>query len=380
MMLLDSLRSNRFVFIAAIVVQLLWGAATLADDTPDSTRPPVNDGPYIYRASDTLVYVLYLCRDSLVIDTVAARGATFTVPGRCFDTGSVYTIPVTDFEIEPDAYVGVSKVIAISDLHGEYDHTVNILKAASVIDDRRRWIWGEGHLVVVGDIFDRGDKVTECLWLCYRLEQEARAVGGRVHILLGNHEHMVLSGDDRYINDKYLKGIVAKSRIDHEDLFGPDMVLGQWLRSKHAGITINDVLYVHAGIHRSLIDSGLTVAALNDRVRQYLDLSSAQYRFSDKARFVYGGNGPLWYRGLWDEREGYYPKASADDIAAILDFYDVTTMVVGHTNIDSVTAHYDGRVIGVDVLVEDLGALQALLWADGHFYRITGEGAREQLK
>jgi hypothetical protein len=64
----------------------------------------------------------------------------------------------------------------------------------------------DGSLILTGDFFDRGLRVTECLWLMYKLEGEALAAGGRVHFLLGNHEVMNLSGDHTYVRSKYVEG------------------------------------------------------------------------------------------------------------------------------------------------------------------------------
>jgi hypothetical protein len=41
---------------------------------------------------------------------------------------------------------------------------------------------------------DRGDKAKEILDFLMRLEKEAEAAGGKVHILLGNHEEATITG------------------------------------------------------------------------------------------------------------------------------------------------------------------------------------------
>jgi hypothetical protein len=41
---------------------------------------------------------------------------------------------------------------------------------------------------------DRGDRAKEILDLLMRLEKEAEAAGGKVHILLGNHEEATITG------------------------------------------------------------------------------------------------------------------------------------------------------------------------------------------
>ncbi len=371
-----------FVGLLAILSIALCPPVVAAESDGDSTTPaaPINDGPYLYRQNDSTIIALYLCEDSLVVDTTYAVGGEYHVLGLCFDTGTEYIVPADGFPVRPHTYSGVSRVFAISDIHGEYEYMVEILRNGGVVDSALHWAMEDGHLVIVGDIFDRGDMVTECLWMLFRLEQEAEREGGAVHVLLGNHEQMVINGDDRYVHDKYLKGIAARARVRHEDLYGPNMVLGQWLRSRHTVITINDVLYVHGGLSPLMVDSGWTAAMMNDAVRKFLGINSVQYRFDEAARLVYGSLGPLWYRGYWEASEGRYELATDSVIDRVLDFYGVSSIAVGHTNQDSLMVHRAGRVFGVDVLYEDLGSLQGLLWQEGHFYRVEGDGKRELLR
>jgi len=374
-------RPLRLITLQITVLSFILCALPIpAASDSDTLSQPINDGPYLYRQNDSTIITMYLCNDTLVIDTTYSNGNEFRVPGLCYDSGSEYMVPKTGFEISPDTYSGVSRVFAISDIHGEYEYMIEILQIGGVIDSGLNWIWGNGHLVIDGDIFDRGDMVTECLWFLYRLEQEARLSGGNVHVLFGNHEEMIINGDNRYVNDKYMKGIVASTRINHQDLYGPDMVMGQWLRTKHTIIIINDVLYVHGGISPSFVDYGFTADMINEEVRRNLGINSVQYRFDEIARKMYGSSGPLWYRGFWDAKKGRYNKATNAGIDSILTFYNATSIVVGHTNMDSIMTHRDGRIFAIDVLFEDLGSLQALLWKDSCFYRVDGEGNLTKLR
>jgi hypothetical protein len=150
--------------------------------------------------------------------------------GFCDDSLTSYRIARRAPTEGPEVQDGISRIFAVSDIHGEYEALVGLLANAGVIDEEQHWNWGDGHLVVLGDIFDRGDRVTECLWLIHALELEAEEAGGRVHYTLGNHEVMVLQGDLRYVNAKYLEGIVQETGIDYQDLFGPAMEFGRWLR------------------------------------------------------------------------------------------------------------------------------------------------------
>ena len=50
----------------------------------------------------------------------------------------------------------------------------------------------------VGDQLDRGDNEIQILYFLERLQKEAAAAGGALHILNGNHETMNVGGRFRY--------------------------------------------------------------------------------------------------------------------------------------------------------------------------------------
>jgi len=85
--------------------------------------------------------------------------------------------------------------------------------------------------------------VTEILWHLFNLEKQAARAGGMVHLLLGNHEGMLFSGDRRYLNEKY---ILTEKLMNtrYIDLYGENSVLGKWLRSKPVMISIDDLLFL----------------------------------------------------------------------------------------------------------------------------------------
>jgi len=352
------------------------------ESTPGDTALNVasfNDGPHLYWPNDSSVIVFYL-HDGEIIKKSFTIADTLRFRGFGADTSVGYLIIKESPEKEVCIFRDVSRILALSDIHGEYEYMADILTGAGVIDNEGHWTWGTGHLVINGDVFDRGDKVTECLWLIYRLEKEARRAGGAVHFTLGNHELMVLRGDNRYVHEKYQKGIVKKSRIKHEDLYGPDSELGRWLRSLPTVIKINDILFVHAGIHPAILDYSFSPGDLNDAVRRGLDLRSSQLAFNDTVKFLFGSKGPLWYRGYHYEMEDRYPKATDSELDRILGFFDAQKMVVGHTEVDSVTVLYDDKVIAIDIPAEELGGFQGLLWEKGRFYRVNADGTRALLE
>lgn len=350
------------------------GTASAQSLPPDS----LDDGPHIYWQSDSAALAFHYC-DGAFVDSgwITARG-TFPLRGLCRDTNVEYVLSPRAPEVEPDTFESVSRIFAVSDIHGEYDALVDLLVNVGITDEDLSWAWGDGHLVVVGDIFDRGGQVTECLWLIHRLEREARAAGGRVHYTLGNHELMILRRDLRYVHRRYLEGVVASSGIAYEDLFGPAMELGRWLRTKHTAIRLNGILFVHAGIGPEVLKRDLDLSTLNEQVRAAIDLRSYDLIFNDMPGFLLDSQGPLWYRGYHGATPSY-PRATEEEVREVLDRFNAHAVVVGHTDIGEIQSLYGGMVFGVDMSLERMGAFQGLLWEDGDFYRVQGDGAREPI-
>lgn len=331
----------------------------------------LDEGPRIYWQDDSDAVVFYLCGGEVKARRLRARGE-LRFNGLCSDSAVEYVISARPPKVQPFVFKDVPQILAVSDIHGEYEALVDFLQRAGAIDDELHWSWGDGHLVVDGDVFDRGDRVTETLWLIYRLEQEARAAGGRVHYVLGNHEMMVMRGDNRYVNKRYLDGIARTTDIDHEDLFGPDMELGRWLRTKNVAVKLNDIVFVHGGLSPDAAERGFDLKLLNEFGRRSIDARSYEIVFSDTLWFVTGTVGPLWYRGYHGNRREYL-QTTSEQLDQILDFYDAKAIVVGHTEIDSLESLYDGRVFGIDVPVDKIG-FQGLLWRDDEFFRVTSQG------
>ncbi len=368
---------NAFVADPAGALSSHHGTGALETPPGGALTDSLNDGPHVYWQDDSTVVAFYHCQGDFLGQRFLG-GETLVVPGLCDDVGVEYVLSTRAPEVEPHTFEGVSRIFAVSDVHGEYDAFVDLLVNAGIIGTDLSWSWGDGHLVVLGDIFGRGGQVTECLWLVHRLEREARAAGGRVHFTLGNHEVMVLRRDLRYVNRRYLDGVVESSGIGYEDLFGPGMELGRWLRTKHTAIRLNEILFVHAGIGPEVLERDLDLATINEQVRTAIDLRSYDLIFNDMPGFLLDSQGPLWYRGYFLPTSTY-PQATVPEVRAVLDYYGAHTVVVGHTDIGEIQAQYGGLIFGIDMSLEQMGFFQGLLWEDGTFFKVQGDGTREPM-
>lgn len=219
----------------------------------------------------------------------------------------------------------VERVVAFADVHGAYDELTQLLRSVGVIDADLRWSAGAAHVVSLGDLLDRGGGSRKVMDLLMRLQSEAAAAGGALHVVLGNHEAMNLTGD---LRDTTLAELAAyageepaglRERLRGEWIaqhgkdsagqfderfpqgyFGQRAALasdgkyGRWLLGLPVAIVIGDTLFMHGGPSRVL--SGLSLEEINRRYRSALSgylaalgalvstgLSSIEDPFADRA-------------------------------------------------------------------------------------------------
>ena len=271
----------------------------------------------------------------------------------------------------PEEYQEVSRILALGDIHGDFNLLFQFLINCKVIDENLNWIFGDGHLVFCGDIFDRGEKVTECLWLIYHLENESLKNGGQVHYLLGNHEIMSMDGDTRYLSNKY-DTLCMNFRLSYKDLFNEETELGRWLRRKNTVIKINDYIFIHAGISPKLKNYKLSLAGINQRVRNYLEGDE------DLFYFVNDVWSPIWYRGYLMNWQGM-GSIREDQVKDILSFYQAKSIVFAHTNVETVERLFDGKLYAIDIPFAKDNPSQALLIEHDKPYTVSFQGEKSEV-
>ena len=269
---------------------------------------------------------------------------------------------------QEDVWTGVEHVVAVGDVHGDYEQLVAVLRSAELIDGDGKWSGGKAHLVQTGDILDRGADSRKAMDLLMRLEEEAEKAGGAVHALIGNHEAMNLYGDLRYVSagefEAFRDAGSEKARDDlykmeekqhpdrkrwdaehplgfaeHRRAFGPEGKYGKWIRAHNAVIRIDGTLFLHGGISPKLV--GWSVRQINEKVREELgDFAKLE------GGIVQNENGPLWYRGLAQGNE----KALEDHLRKVLFNYKIERVAIGHTFTDgAIKPRFDGKVLQIDV-------------------------------
>ncbi|MFN0013725.1 MAG: metallophosphoesterase [Saprospiraceae bacterium] len=337
-----------------------------------------SDGPHVFYRGGNIVVKTIERQDTANIVRVKYHTKreglmlTCTVP----ETGDRFSFPLkNNLRVEKDRFEPTDRMLVLSDIEGNFEAFKIILKNAGVVNDQFRWTYGKNRLILVGDFFDRGLNVTEVLWLIYKLEDEAEAVGGKVHFLLGNHEALNLCGEYGYVRNKYIENAQLIGE-DYGLWFDNNSELGRWLRTKNAVEKIGDLVFCHGGVSPELANSTLSLSNINEIARAFI--GTPYNKMTDSlAQFVYNPNfGIMWFRGAAKN------KISTQDMDNALKFVGAERIVVGHTLVQDITALYDGRLICIDLLHDEnlrIGVMKSLLIEDGALYNLHSTGQKNSI-
>jgi len=212
-----------------------------------------------------------------------------------------------DYEINTSA-----RVVAFGDVHGAFKDWTTLLRELGVIDAELNWSGGDTHLVSLGDLIDRGPGSRKVVELLMKLDDQAEQAGGAVHMVLGNHEVMVMTGDLRYVSPAEFAAFAGdETEAERDELYaqyrrfnpeGEESVvrqafdeqfpagfvalrkaysregaLGSWLIEHPFVIKVNDKVYMHGGIASAASEE--SIASLNGKLqgelRDFLDSMDA---------------------------------------------------------------------------------------------------------
>ncbi len=336
------------------------------------------DGPYVFYRDDHIITSYIEEKDgSKIVNTDSVKSSEkdkLTLTVHTEEPGQVFTVKLkSQLKNEKAEFKSVKTMLVISDIEGSFTAFRDLLVGNGVMDKNYNWTFGDGHLVLTGDFFDRGSFVTEVLWLIYSLEDKAINAGGYVHFILGNHEIMNLNGDFRYVNEKYIDNAKVL-QLSYNDLYSENTELGRWLRTKNIIEKVGNVLFIHGGISAIVNKIGLPVSRINKIARPYY--ADTTYEYPDLITdIIYSDAGPFWYRGY------YYgeSKALPSQIDSTLDLYKVKHIATGHTIIaNKISVLYDGKLFNTDVQHAE-GKSEALYIAGDKFYRVNKNGEKTLL-
>jgi hypothetical protein len=274
---------------------------------------------------------------------------------------------------------GADRIVAVGDLHGDYDAWESIARTAGLVDAKGRWAGRTTVFVQMGDVADRGPDSLKIIRQLMRLQREAPGSGGKVIVLVGNHEAMNMIGDLRYVHSGEYRAFADRDsaarrervfeanrvaietayrardptmtpaaireawiaatplgKVEHQAAWLPDGEIGKWVLGNPAVAKVGDTLFVHGGISSAF--AKLPLGQINRRVSDAL-----KAREQGPTSIINDPAGPLWYRGLISRGAGDettvsppvaglpLPLTIDQEIQLVIEEFGVDRIVVGHT-------------------------------------------------
>jgi hypothetical protein len=298
--------------------------------------------------------------------------------------------------VSTQALAAPQRIIAVGDLHGDFAAWQDIARGAGITDAKGHWAARKTILVQMGDVTDRAPDSLKIVRNLQQLQREAPRKGGKVYVVLGNHEAMNLLGDNRYttpgeyaafadgqsaarrdrIYDANRAQLEAAYRaqdpkitpdqvrakwmaehplgwVEHRLAWGPTGELGQWAMRNPAILKIGNTLFVHGGISAEYAKQPLDT--VNKRVAAAMAAAD-----DSPASILSDPLGPLWYRGLIitdpDAQAARaavkppVPPLTADqELDAVLAAYGADRLVIAHTpSLKGIQITGNGRLARID--------------------------------
>jgi hypothetical protein len=230
----------------------------------------------------------------------------------------------------------VKRIVAIGDIHGDFESLKIILLKSNVINSNNAWIGGGTYVVQVGDQLDGltrvgkwcGDNDFEVLLYLTELDAQAKKSGGRVLNLIGNHELNNTLGDLSYVSKNGITQLGGSN--ERRALCAPRGKIAQlFAHSRYAIIKVGDWVFVHGGVVPDIAKT-YTIPRMNNLMRKYMvgGLSSEEQPHFN--RVFMNENSIVYYRGFSNVRP------NCDVLKESVKYFGGANMVVGHTVQDKI--------------------------------------------
>ncbi|MBI5478396.1 MAG: metallophosphoesterase [Deltaproteobacteria bacterium] len=171
---------------------------------------------------------------------VAADGGDAAPPARDWAASP----PVVEVDTTEDVY-------ALGDVHGDYDRMLALLAGAGLVEPLTqpadaRWRAGAAVLVCTGDLLDKWPQAVDVITYLDALGAAAASAGGRVIVIMGNHEAEFLANPADSKVAEFVAELEGRGLAPAEVAAGKGAV-GRFLRDLPFAARVNEWFFVHAG-------------------------------------------------------------------------------------------------------------------------------------
>ncbi|KAG0265634.1 hypothetical protein DFQ27_000509 [Actinomortierella ambigua] len=271
-------------------------------------------------------------------------------------------------------------MVAVGDLHSDYPQAIKVLMLAGVVNDKGDWIGGTDTLVqtqwiraspaaaadpetrvVEPDLVDRGPDTIKVYNLFDNLCKQAKAAGGQVVNLYGNHEVMNIGQDLRYVTEEdYASFGGREARRQAFDI--QTGWLGQQIYANF------NLTYIHNG-HTVLSHGDMHPAWAGAGIDKMNHVAREALWNKDYHAPIFRTMGPIWWRGLAMEEDG--SSETCRYVDAVKKALGVNRLISGHTpQHDKILSRCNGGYMVIDVGISSyygahLAALEIIDNKDG---------------
>jgi hypothetical protein len=266
-----------------------------------------------------------------------------------------------NYRFIPTILPATERIIAIGDIHGDYDVAVRSFIIANLIDAKLNWIGGNAVVIQVGDqidsyrasaknMIDTPDDI-RIIDFFDNMDKKAREYGGAVYSLLGNHELMNVDGDFRYVSEankkqfEYIDSENGNKYIGEEgrrQVFQPGGPLSIKIGcQRNSVMIIGSNLFVHAGILPVIVNDLGSLALnpkdklvyLNSIIRKWLTNNIEKKDIDTVMKMTTSNVSPFWTRiyGKIPENASYENKDCVNNVEKLISLLKIGQIVVGHT-------------------------------------------------
>jgi hypothetical protein len=263
------------------------------------------------------------------------------------------------------------RLVAIGDLHADIEAARRAFRLAGATNERDAWIGGPLVVVQMGDLIGRGKDDREVLDFVIDLQARAKAAGGTLHVLVGNHEVFAARPDHRWVDPDAFAAFASVPGLNlrHPRLIDvpageraraaalmPGGVYAQKLAAFPAVLRIGNTIFAHAGVLPLWADYGID--RINADVREWLAGRTQEPKATQGLDDGSLDDGVMWSRHF---------AAAPEEVACALLKESLSTlrarrMVVAHTVRREILSRCDEQVWAIDVGISRYygGELQVL--------------------
>jgi hypothetical protein len=272
------------------------------------------------------------------------------------------------------------RLVAIGDLHADLEAARRAFRLAGATDARDTWIGGNLTVVQMGDLVGRGKDDRAVLEFVLGLQDKAKAAGGTLHVLLGNHEVFAARPDHRWVDPEAFAAFgsipglslrdprVAPLPAAERARFAALMPGGHYakrLAALPAILRIGDTIFAHGGVLPQWARYGID--RINSEVAAWLAGSTDEPPSTLGLDDGSADDGVMWSRHF---------AVDWTNLCAVLNeslsILKARRMVVAHTVQQKITPRCQERAWAIDVGISRYygGDLQVLEILNDREFRI----------